>query len=588
MIKIPDRFNLIIPFFKENWVRVVSGLLLIIFVDILQLMIPKILQIAIDKFELETFTRPDLFKYALAIFLIAIGIAGVRYLWRILLLTNGWQIDRDLRQKYYEHLLRLSSNFFNKQKIGDLMAYATNDLNAVRMLVNFGIVGGTDILFLTVSTIFFMVNINLKLTLYAVLPLPILSIIIIIFGRKIHRRFKSVQKTFATLSGKIQESISGIRVIKAFAQEEAELDKISDSAYDYVKDNLALIKIVGFFWPIIHLIIGFSMLIVLYFGGKAAILTEISMGKFIAFFSYLGMLVWPMIAIGWVVNLYERGSASLQRLSEVFDVEPEIVDESPDYSIHEIKGKIDVNNLSFRYNKQSEKIFDKISVSVDKGNTLAIVGRTGCGKTTLVELLTRVYNPPRDSIYFDKNEIYEIPLKVLHNDIIIVPQDMFLFSDTIEENLILGKNDATEEEIKNITKKVQVHNDIVDFKNGYDTVIGERGVTLSGGQKQRIGIARALITNPNVLILDDSLSAVDTKTEKNILENLIEIRKGKTTIIIAHRISSIQHADKIIVLDNKKIAEKGTHEELLKLNGIYKDLYEKQQLEEEINKEKAD
>ena len=252
------------------------------------------------------------------------------------------------------------------------------------------------------------------------------------------------------------------------------------------------------------------------------------------------------------------------------------------------KGKIDVNNLSFRYNKQSEKIFDKISVSVDKGNTLAIVGRTGCGKTTLVELLTRVYNPPRDSIYFDKNEIYEIPLKVLHNDIIIVPQDMFLFSDTIEENLILGKNDATEEEIKNITKKVQVHNDIVDFKNGYDTVIGERGVTLSGGQKQRIGIARALITNPNVLILDDSLSAVDTKTEKNILENLIEIIKGKTTIIIAHRISSIQHADKIIVLDNKKIAEKGTHEELLKLNGIYKDLYEKQQLEEEINKEKAD
>ncbi len=578
-------FELILPFFKKNWIRITMGLLLLVLVDFLQLLVPQIMQRAVDKLGLAEFQQTDLIWYGLAIFALALAIAFIRFLWRIALLSNGWQIDRDLRQMYYSHLLSLSQNYFNKAKTGDLMAYATNDLNAVRMLVNFGLVGLLDIVVMTIATIFFMVNIDARLTIMAILPLPVLSGIFVFFGKKIRVHFEKVQASFSSMSGKVQESISGIRVVKAFGQEKHELEKVSETSYEYLKENIALVKIMGIFHPLISTIIGLSMLIVLYMGGTYAMLGDITMGQFIAFFSYLGMLVWPMIAIGWVINLYQRGTASLRRLNSIFAEIPEIVDEDVDKSITSLDGEIFVRNLNFQYSENTPEIFKNITFEVKPGETLAIVGRTGCGKSTLTDLLTRVYNPPKKTIYLDGEDIYKVPLHTLRNDVVMVPQDIFLFSESIAGNISLGRPDATRNEIEEIASKADIYDDIIEFDEGFNTVIGERGVTLSGGQKQRLAIARALLTNPKILILDDALSAVDTKTEQKILLNLKALRENKTTIIISHRISSIQHADLTIVLEGGIIAESGTHTELLDAKGIYADLYEKQQIEEKLEAE---
>ena len=598
-------FAKVTPLIKKNWFRIFIGLFLILAVDLLQLVVPKIMQRAVDLIEIPGTTSASLIKPALLIFLIAIGIALVRFIWRLLLIGNAWIVDRELRQMYYEHLLSLSRNFFNKVKTGDLMAYATNDLNAVRFLVGFGMVILIDIAVFAIGAMFFMTHISLRLTLLAIIPMPVLTVVIIIFGRKIHARFKKVQKTFAAMSGKVQESISGIRVVKVFVQEDAELDKVANSAKDYVNENISLVRIHGLFHPFLFLIIALSMGIVLIFGGESTIIGTISMGEFIAFFAYLGMFVWPAIAIGWLTNLYQRGKASLVRLNSIFEIEPEIVDENADFSITELKGKIEFKNLKFIYEERKDEnlsdknftnledlvslkesanleILENISFQLETGKTLAIVGKTGCGKTTLIDLITRVYNPPQNSIFIDDRELYDIPLAVLRKNIITVPQDIFLFSDSISNNISLAKSDIDKIFIEEVARYSQVYDEILEFEKGFDTVIGERGVTLSGGQKQRIAIARALLTDPKILILDDALSAVDTKTEKKILDLLIKKRKNKTTIIIAHRISSLQHADKVIVLDDKKIVETGTHRELLANGGLYHYLYEKQQLEEKL------
>ena len=412
--------------------------------------------------------------------------------------------------------------------------------------------------------------------------MPILTFVIIYFGKKIHYHFKQVQKSFATMSGQVQESISGIRVVKAFVQETAELNKVSRSAYEYVKENISLVRIFGIFHPVLFLVISISMGIVLVFGGEATLIGEISMGEFVAFFSYLGMFVWPMIAIGWFVNLLQRGKASLKRLNTIFEISPEIYDEDPDNSITSIKGKLAVKDLIFRYKETTPEIFSGVSFCIECGKTLALVGRTGCGKTTMIDLITRVYNPPRGAIFIDDHDVFEIPLEILRKHVVTVPQDIFLFSDTIAENISLGKPEASREEIEEAAKNAQVYKDITEFEKGFDTVIGERGVTLSGGQKQRLAIARALLTDPEILILDDALSAVDTKTEKEILNLLIKIRENKTTIIIAHRISSLQHAERIVVLEDGKVAETGDHETLLQAGGIYRDLHEKQMIKEKL------
>jgi len=571
-------FDAVLPYLKKSYTRILGGLVMLILVDLVQLAVPKVMQYAIDHIQERTIDQQGLLWIALIIFAFAIAVMVLRFFWRILIIGNSYNIEKSLRQDFYDHLLRLSQNFFNKSKTGDLMAYATNDLNAVRQLFGMGLISAMDIVLMTIASFAFMVSINPRLTLLAVLPMPVISLTILFFGKKMHNRFKAVQECFAALSGKVQESISGIRIVKAFCQEGTELKKIDEISQEFVNQNMSLAKIAGVFHPFMGFVISISMIITIYFGGRAAIQGDISIGGFIAFFQYLGMLVWPMIAIGWIVDMYQRGTASLKRLNEIFETESEIDDKEADFSIKALQGNIEIRDLTFRYAKNLPLIFDHISTSVEQGKTLAVVGPTGCGKTTLIELIVRIYEPPRGSILIDGHLVHRIPLQVLRRDIVLVPQDIFLFSDTIANNIRLGNPDAPIEAVYEAAKKAEIYDEIMEFEDKFETVIGERGVTLSGGQKQRVAIARALLTNPEVLILDDALSAVDTKTERYILENLVEDRKGKTNIIIAHRISSIQHADNIIVLSDAQIIEHGTHQELIAKGGLYSDLYEKQRI----------
>lgn len=571
-------FDAILPYLKKSYGKIAGGIVMLILVDIVQLIAPRVMQYAIDSIQERTIDQTGLIWMGLIIFGLAIAVMVLRFFWRILIIGNSFRIEKFLRQDFYNHLLKLSQNFFNRSKTGDLMAYATNDLNAVRMLFGIGLIAAMDIVLMTIASFSFMGAINWRLTGLAVIPMPILSITIAYFGKKMHKTFARVQKSFATLSGRIQESISGIRIVKAFVQEKPELDKVDEVSLQYVKENISMAKIAGFFHPFQTLVISLSMIITLYFGGRATIRGDITIGEFIAFFQYLGMLVWPMIAIGWIVDMYQRGTASLKRLNEIFEVNPEINDSAADFSIESLRGKIEVSNLNFRYGENLPWVFKGIDTCIDDGKTLAVVGPTGCGKTTLIELMVRIYEPPQGSILIDGHPVHKIPLNVLRRDVVLVPQDIFLFSDTLANNIRLGSPEKPIEEVYRAAKVANIYDEIMDFEHKFDTLVGERGVTLSGGQKQRVAIARALLSNPQVLILDDALSAVDTKTERQILENLIEVRQDKTTIIIAHRISSIQHADHIIVINDGVIAERGDHEQLLAQGGLYRDLYEKQRI----------
>ncbi|MGC9361357.1 MAG: ABC transporter ATP-binding protein [Candidatus Syntrophosphaera sp.] len=571
-------FDAILPYLKKSYGKIAGGIVMLILVDIVQLIAPRVMQYAIDSIQERTIDQTGLIWMGLIIFGLAIAVMILRFFWRILIIGNSFRIEKFLRQDFYNHLLRLSQNFFNRSKTGDLMAYATNDLNAVRMLFGIGLIAAMDIVLMTIASFSFMGAINWRLTGLAVIPMPILSITIAYFGKKMHKTFARVQKSFATLSGRIQESISGIRIVKAFVQEKPELEKVDDVSLQYVKENISMAKIAGFFHPFQTLVISLSMIITLYFGGRATIRGDITIGEFVAFFQYLGMLVWPMIAIGWIVDMYQRGTASLKRLNEIFEVNPEINDDEADFTIESLKGKIEVRDLRFRYGENLPWVFNGIDTCIDEGKTLAVVGPTGCGKTTLIELMVRIYEPPRGSIVIDGYPVHRIPLNVLRRDVVLVPQDIFLFSDSLSNNIRLGSPEKSIEEVYNTARIAHVYEEIMDFEQKFDTLVGERGVTLSGGQKQRVAIARALLSDPQVLILDDALSAVDTKTERQILENLIEVRKNKTTIIIAHRISSIQHADHIIVISDGVIAERGDHEQLLAQGGLYRDLYEKQRI----------
>ena len=576
-------FEVVIPFLKKTWKKLALGVFVLVVVDITQVFIPYIIKHTIDGLASSSFTQQDIVKWSVLIILMSFFMVLLRFFWRILIIGNSHYLEKFLREKFYSHLMRLSQNYFNFSKIGDLMAHATNDLNAVRMLFGIGVVAGADIFLMATAAFAFMLAIDAKLTMLAIIPLPLISFIIAFFGSKLHKRFAFVQKSYSDLSGMIQESISGIRIVKAFAQEKPEVKKMQEFSNEYVKQNIFMAKLSGLFHPALVVLVSISTIIVLVFGGQAVIKGEITIGGFIAFFSYLGMLIWPMWAIGWVVDMYQRGSASMKRLNAIWITKPEIIDnEETDHNIKEIKGHVELRNLTFKYNAESHDIFEGISVTIESGKTLAVCGKTGTGKTTLIDLLCRVYSPEKDSIYIDGNEIHKVPLQLLRSSIVMVPQDIFLFSDTIANNIALGKPNADISEIHEAAKMASIYNDIMEFEKGFDTVVGERGVTVSGGQKQRIAIARALLTNPKVLILDDALSAVDTKTEREILNNFAIKRKNKTNIIIAHRISALSNADKIIVIDGGKIAEIGTHEELLSISGIYKELFEKQKIEEKI------
>ncbi len=572
--------------FIENRWRILIGLFALLVVDVLQLFIPRVIKYAIDDLTSGVIFLPQLLFYGIQVLILALAIGGFRYVWRYLLLGAARRVERTLRDRFLQHLQTLSFSYFSRTKVGDLMAHATNDIEAVRMSIAMGMVFLVDTIILGILTTFFMIYIHPLLTLYAILPMPLITVITLLFSRVIHQRFEALQKTFATLTERVRESIAGIRVVKAYVQEEAEKKKLSRLGRDYIQKNIGVTKAWGMFFPLMLFFSNLSMAIVLYLGGRLTILQSISTGDFVAFMSYLGMLSWPMMALGWSINVIQRGTASMERLNRILEEVPEVRDSSKTVWPGPLRGRIEMRGLTFSTGNGGTPILRDIGLTVQEGEKIIIVGRTGSGKTILCDLLVRILESPEGSIFYDGAEIQSIPLKVLRRDIGYVPQDTVLFSDTIRENIAFGRFDATGEEIKEAARIAQIYDEVMDFPEGMNTVIGEKGVTLSGGQRQRVAIARAILMNAPIFILDDALSSVDIQTEERILEEMERFLQGKTCILITHRIAPLRRADRIVVLDEGKIVEMGDHPALLAKGGLYADLYRQRELEEELERER--
>ncbi len=568
----------------ENRWRILTGLIALLIVDVLQLFIPRVIKYAIDDLTTGNLSHFRLFLYGLEILLLALGIGGLRYFWRYFLLGTARRIEKGLRSRLFNHLQTLSISYFSKTQVGDLMAHATNDIEAVRMALSLGVVFLMDTVILGILTIFFMIYINPRLTFFAILPMPLITLITIFFSRTIHNRFEILQKTFAMLTERIRETITGIRVIKAYVLEEREKEKLSQLSQEYIRKNLNLTKVWGMFFPLILFLSNLSLAIVLYLGGTLTIYQSISTGDFVDFMSYLGLLSWPMMALGWAINMIQRGGASVTRLNRILLETPDLVDSPKVIYSGPLKGRIEIRGLTFSPVKGGKPLLRDIYLTIREGERIVIVGRVGSGKSVLCNLIARILDPPQDSLFFDGMEIHQIPLELLRKSIGYVPQDTFLFSDTIRENIAFGKPEASAQQIEEAAKLAQIYDEVMGFPDGLNTVIGERGITLSGGQKQRIAIARALLMDSPIFILDDALSSVDIQTEERILEGLEKFFKGKTSILVTHRIAPLRRADTIIVLDEGRIVEMGDHKTLLSQGGIYTELYWQRQWEEELEK----
>lgn len=565
---------------KRYYILGIGALLL---TNLAQLVIPKMLGNLTNLVASGEFSRGDLLRFILGFIGLSAGIAVFRYFWRINIMGTARRMEYTLRNMLFEHLQSLSTEFFNYHKTGDLMAHATNDIHAVRMALGPGVVNSVDALFLTSVIVFMMARtINLQLTLVALLPLPIMLAVTFGFGRVIHGRFRRVQEAFSDLTDRVQENFAGIRVIKGFAREKSEEDRFREVNEYNVTRNMDLVRIHALFHPLVGYLGALSFIIVLGYGGTLVLDGSITIGDFVAFNSYLGMLTWPVMAIGWVMNMIQRGKASMDRLNDIFNEQSDITDPGDEGMLPKLAGKIEFSNLTFAYPTSTKPVLQGISGEIMPGQVVGILGRTGSGKTTLLNLLVRLYNVEPGMLKLDGVDIDQISVQVLRDNIGYVPQDSFLFSATIRENIDFANTASDLAKVMDYAKIAQVYDNIVEFPKQFDTVVGERGVTLSGGQKQRIAIARALIKEPQILIMDDSLSAVDTETEEAILQNLRRIFPGKTVIIVSHRISTLQAADQILVLEEGHITQRGTHDELVLEDGLYKELYQKQLLEEQI------
>jgi len=524
-------------------------------------------------------TRHKLVIFALQVLALA-AVRGIfLFLTRWVVIGISRDIEFDLRNDLFAHLETLSYSYYQRMRTGDIMARVTNDLNAVRMLLGPAIMYSANTLVFMTAALWFMMRNSPKLTFYAFLPLPVISIVIQYFGRLIHERFERIQAMFSDISARAQENFSGARVIRAYVQEEAEIASFETANQEYVARSLKLVRLMGMLWPTLELMLGLALVLVLWMGGREVLQGHMEIGAFTAFNIYMMQLTFPIIALGWVINIFQRGTASLVRLNEILQEQPEIKDDVQARD-RDVEGEIEFRGLSFEY--EGKPVLHDLNLRIPAGSSMAIVGPTGSGKTTLVNLIPRIYDAEPGMVLLDGRPIREFSLASLRRSIGFVPQETFLFSDRIRENIALGVESATEREIHDAARAADVAGDIEGFPEQYQTMVGERGITLSGGQKQRTALARALIRNPRILILDDALSSVDTHTEDKILNHLRDVMLGRTTIFISHRVSTVRNADRIAVLHDGCIVELGTHDELLALNGYYSDLYNKQLLEEEL------
>lgn len=567
-------------FFKQEKKAYISGIAILMFVALLQLVPPKIIGIIADHINNGTLTKTMLIEWMGILAAVGLGMYGLRYYWRIKIFGSSVKLSKLLRNRLYHHFTNMSPSFYQKRRIGDLMAHATNDLSAIQQTAGAGVLTLVDSLstggFVILTMAF---TISWKLTLICLIPMPLMAILTSWFGTMLHKTFHKAQEAFSDLNDKTQESITGIKVIKTFGQEKEDIEDFRVKSEDVVQKNIKVWTIDSLYDPTISIIVGISFFLAITFGSKYVLSGELTIGELISFTTYFGLLIWPMLAFGWLFNIVERGRASYDRVSSLLSEKVEIID--IDGALDSVpSGDIQFNLSEFHYPEEKTPTLRNITFHLKRGETLGIVGKTGAGKTTFLKLLIREFENAQGEILFGGRSIEEYKHEKLRQAIGYVPQDHFLFSATVAENIAFTNPHAPLEDIYEAAKLASIHEDILQFTDGYKTVVGERGVSLSGGQKQRISIARALMMKPEVLVLDDSLSAVDAKTEEEILSALRENREGKTTIITSHRLSAIQHSNLILVLDDGKIVERGTHEELMAIDGWYKEMYLRQQLEE--------
>jgi len=579
---LPKSLRPLLPYLKKYRRSYAVGTICVFLNNGIWILFPLVIRRAVDDLHLGV-TSQKLLTYALLLLAVAGAKSIFQFLTRWILIGISREVEFDLRNDLFQHLEKLSYSFYQRTRTGDVMARATNDLNAVRMLLGPAIMYSANTIVFTAGALAFMLSISPKLTIYAFLPLPIVSITIQYFGRQIHERFEKIQAMFSDISARAQENFSGARVIRAYVQEEAEIAAFEGANREYIGRSLKLVRLMGMLWPTLEIMLGFAIVLVLWLGGREALQARITVGDFVAFMTYMVQLTWPVIALGWVINIFQRGTASMGRINELLVEKPEIADSAEaDQSVRprQIQGEIEFRNLDFAYN--GTEVLHDVNLRIPAGSSLAIVGPTGSGKTTLVSLIPRIYDAAAGTVLIDGRPIRDYSLELLRKNIGFVPQETFLFSESIRENIAFGVQTAQDSEVRLAAQGASIAEDIESFPEQYQTTVGERGITLSGGQKQRTAIARALIRNPRILILDDALSSVDTHTEDKILNHLREIMAGRTTIFISHRVSTVRNADTIAVLHSGRIVELGTHEELLARNGYYTDLYNKQLLEEEL------
>ena len=577
-----NAFHTILPYIRKRIWFIVGGLMALILVDVLQMFIPQVIKHVVDDLSSGEATVMLMAKYGLIVIGINVVIGLFRFGWRYAILGNAYRIERNLRARLFKHLQSLPLSFFNRVSTGDIMAHATNDLNAVRMSLGMALVALVDGIILSLMAVGFMGSISVRLTIYSLLPAPILIFMANVFAKLVHDRFLRIQETVSLLTEKVRENFAGIRVVKSYVQEEDRLRRLHRVSDRLVRRNMDLVRAFGLFYPIVFGTINLCVAVVLVFGGRQAILLEITPGDFVAFISYLALLTWPLVALGWVMNIVQRGAVSMERINTLLAEEPEPVPDAEADLTAGLAGNIEFRDLTFAYDGRVRAL-ENVTFTIHPGETIGVVGKVGAGKTTVLNLLLRLYEAQEGTLFVDGRDINHIHHETLRRNIAYVPQDTFLFSDTINENIRFGAPEAPSSQVEAVAKAAHIYDEIMEFPKQFDTLVGEKGIVLSGGQKQRIAISRALLRAAPILILDNALSSVDSYAEEQIISNLKPMMKNKTTIIVTHRISSIKDADQVFVFDGGKIVESGKHQDLVGTAGLYAEMFRRQQIERELD-----